>query len=518
MLNISAADATIVFVYVLATLVFGLVIGRGPQSLSSYLIGQRSLPWFAVLGSIIATETSAVTFLSIPGTSFASQGDFTFLQLALGFVVGRWVAIVWLLPLFFQRKIFTAYDVLRQRFGALTQRTSSLIFLVTRTLADGLRLYLTGLVLEKMTGLHLTSCITILGLITIIYCSAGGIKSVVWNDCIQLVVYLIGALVTVWVIGQSLPNGIRDIVDLGIEEKKFHLVQWQFSFYQPNLWAGIIGGTFISLATHGVDQMMVQRYLCARSHRSAAVALGLSGPLVFAQFALFLFVGVALAAFYQLDGHLAPLEKDGVLATFIVHEMPVGFCGLILAAVFSVAMSTLSSSLSSSASAVINDFIKPRLLRQQPVVVETLESGSKFTGAEGPELSPDMDRRLTRSSRLWTIVFGCLQILVGVVVASTSALSTPSAINQVITIAGLTSGLILGVFALGLSTRAYHEKSLLIGMLTGFGASVLPIIAPADSMLKIHGWWTAVIACSVTFCSAWLFDCLFHRLFHSHDL
>lgn len=514
MLNISSVDATIVLFYVLATLAFGLVIGRGAQSLSSYLIGQRSLPWYAVLGSIIATETSAVTFLSIPGTSFASQGDFTFLQLALGFVIGRWIAIAWLLPLFFQRKIFTAYDVLRQRFGALTQRTSSLIFLLTRTLADGLRLYLTGLVLEKMTGLHLTTCITILGVITIIYCSAGGIKSVVWNDCIQLIVYLIGALVTVWVIGQNLPNGIRDIVDVGLTEKKFHLLQWQFSFYQPNLWAGIIGGSFISLATHGVDQMMVQRYLCARSQRSAAVALGLSGPLVFAQFALFLFVGVALAAFYQLDGHVAPLEKDGVLATFIVREMPVGFCGLILSAVFSVAMSTLSSSLSSSASAVINDFIKPRLLRLQPDAALNLGSSSNSSDAEGSELSPEMDRRLTRSSRIWTIVFGCLQILVGVVVASTPVLSTPSAINQVITIAGLTSGLILGVFALGLSTRAYRETSLLFGMLMGFGTSVLPILAPAGSLLKIHGWWTAVIACTVTFCTAWIFD----RLFHRHDL
>ncbi|WP_164102185.1 sodium:solute symporter family transporter [Candidatus Laterigemmans baculatus] len=500
-LNISSVDAAIVLLYVAATLAMGVWIGRSSNTLSGFLVGGRSLPWLAVLGSIIATETSAVTFLSVPGITFAEDGNFGFLQLALGFILGRFIVIGWLLPSYFKGEIFTAYDVLHQRFGGLTQRTASLIFLITRTVADGLRLYLTGLVLEKVTGIDTSICIAAIGAATIVYATLGGIKSVVWNDCIQLIVYLAGAVAAIWVIASGLPGGLQEIVDSGRASEKFQWIRGSFSLASANLWAGVIGGSFISLASHGTDQMMVQRLLCARNRRGAALALGGSGPLVFLQFALFLFVGVALAAHYQHLGTEVTLEKDEVFARFIVDVMPMGLCGLTLAAVFSVAMSTLSSSLSSSASAVVNDFLKPRYERQRP--------SSHLVDRDSVEGNTWLDRRLTRASRLWTAIFGGCQILVGVIVVNSPSLASKSVVNQVITVAALTSGLVLGVFILGHARRRFAERSILIAMLSGFFVTVLCIMPPPEAAWAVHGWWAAVIASGTTFVVAWAVDLAF---------
>ena len=511
MLNISVVDSVIVVVYVLLTLCLGIWIGRGPTNLSGFLVGDRSLPWYAVLGSIVATETSAVTFLSIPGVIFAAGGNCSFLQLAIGFVLGRLIVIAWLMPGYFRGEILTAYEILHQRFGGLTQRTASLIFMLTRTIADGLRLYLTGLVLNKVTNFDTSLCVLLMGVATIVYSSLGGIKSVVWNDCIQLIVYLIGAVVAIGVIANGLPNGIQGIVDYGNQERKFDMVQWAFSLKTENIWAGVIGGCFLCLATHGTDQMMVQRYLCSRNEGQARLALGLSGPFIFLQFALFLFVGVGLAAFYA-QGLTKPAEvKDQVFALFIVQDMPIGICGITLAAVFSVAMSTLSSSLSGSASAIVNDFIKPAKERRLQ------ELGQ-------PTHGDAIDASLTRASQWWTAIFGVLQIGVAVVVAWSPALQSDSIVRQVITVAGFASGLVLGVFMLGQSKRDFSQSSLLIGMLFGFGITSLLVLVPTSWALKqigisvaenyswqIHGWWAAVIASFSTCAMAWLVDVAFPK-------
>ena len=350
-----------------------------------------------------------------------------------------------------------------------------------------------------------------MGVATIVYSSLGGIKSVVWNDCIQLIVYLIGAVVAIGVIANALPNGIQGIVDYGNQERKFDMVQWAFSLRTENIWAGVIGGCFLCLATHGTDQMMVQRYLCARNEGQARLALGLSGPFIFLQFALFLFVGVGLAAFYA-QGLTKPAEiNDQVFALFIVQDMPIGICGITLAAVFSVAMSTVSSSLSSSASAIVNDFIKPAKERRLQ------ELGQ-------PTQGDAIDASLTRASQWWTAIFGALQIGVAVVVAWSPALQSDSIVRQVITVAGFASGLVLGVFMLGQSKRDFAQSSLLIGMLFGFGITSLLVLVPTPWALRqigisvaesyswqIHGWWAAVIASFSTCAMAWLVDVAFPK-------
>ena len=446
-LAISTTDVAILVVFLVGMLSLGLWVGRGTGDLSDYLLGGRRLPWWALLGSIVATETSTVTFLSVPGLAFnPAGGDLRFLQLALGFVIGRFVIVALLLPQFFRGNMFTSYQVLHRRFGGATKRVSSLLFLVTRTLADGLRLYLVAIVLQKVVGMSLECSVALIGVITIVYTVFGGMRSVVWNDCLQFVIYIAGALLAVGVMTGRLSGGWSELASFAQEHGKLRLWDVAFDLTAPyTLWSGLIGGVFLSLATHGTDQLMVQRYLCAKSQREAARALICSGVVVFGQFALFLCVGIALAAFYASFPPDVPFAKtDEVFATFIVHHLPVGIVGIVLASVFSAAMSTLSSSLNSSAAVFVNDLM--------------------FRQSEDTSDVPS--RRLVSLTRRMTIAFGVCQIAV----ALAGAYLSKTVVDSVLAIAGFTTGIVLGVFLLGVLTKRVGQVSALLGMLGGLAA------------------------------------------------
>lgn len=440
---IHPADAIIIVVYMAGVTLLGMWIGRGSKDIAEYQLGSRTIPWWAVLGSIIATETSTVTFLSVPGLAWAVGGDFSFLQLAMGYIIGRVLIAVFLLPLYFKGNLFTAYEVLHDRFGGMTQKTASAVFLVTRNLGDGLRLFLTALVLDKVVGLNLPSCIIVVGLLTIVYTFFGGMKAVIWTDCIQLVVYLGGGLAALLLIISRLPGGWEQLLEFGTTERKFTVFDFRTDLTLTyTFWAGLFGGTMLTLGTHGTDQMMVQRYLCTSNQRDAAKALIASGIVVFLQFAMFLLLGVGLACFYEMMPEPPTFaNKDQVLATFIVKEMPIGLAGLTLAAVFSAAMSTLSSSLSSSAGAVVNDFLKRK---------------------RTPEQQMSANRRLT-------VIFGVVQIAVAIAASRISQ----SVINDALAIAGFSAGILLGVFALGVVTKHVGELSAMVGMICGTVAMCL---------------------------------------------
>ncbi len=286
----------------------------------------------------MATETSTVTFLSVPGKSFVEGGNFTFLQIAIGYILGRLGVIVFLLPGYFRGEMLSAYQVLEQRFGVTTRRLASLVFLVTRNLADGLRLFLTAIALNIALGLPMVTCILVTTIATAIYACAGGVRSVVWNDCIQFAVYMLGAIAAAALLLWQLPGGWNQLAAFGASTGR-----WQLFDFDPTLtkstmtlWSGCLGGAFLSLASHGVDQLIVQRYLCAKSRSAAGWALGLSGVVVLVQFALFLFIGVQLACFQSATGGIgSDVVGDQALMTYVVHHMGVGLKGLILAAVLS---------------------------------------------------------------------------------------------------------------------------------------------------------------------------------------
>ena len=464
---VAPLDLALLAAYVGGTVAFGLWMARGQKSASDYLLGGRDLPWTVLLLSIVATETSTVTFLSLPGVAYF--GDMRFLQLPLGYIVGRAVAAVVMVPLYFRGELFSAYEVLRVRSGPKVRTIASGIFLVTRTVADGLRLFLTAIVLQVMFGWDLSVAVVAVGAATVAYTVIGGIKAVVWTDAVQFFVYMAGAAVAFVVMNDRIDGGLAAAFegDGAADRLRVFALEWDLSA-NYTLWAGLIGGAVLSIGSHGVDQLIVQRFLCARSQRDAQRALFWSGPIVLGQFAVFLLLGVGLAAFYAQLPPAQPFDKpDRVFANFIVNQLPTGVVGIVLGALFSAAMSTLSSSLSASASAFVNDFVLP--LRRR-------ERDSAFA---------------LRASKAATVLFAALQVLVGITGLGLDP--DEPVIGQVLAIQNLNLGMVLGLFVLALSSRRSTTASLL-GLLGGLAATCW-VVAGEPAI----GWpWLGLITCIAT--------------------
>ena len=340
---IGAVDVIVLVVAVGCSIALGLYLSGKNTSVEAYLLGDRSLPWWAILGSIVATETSTATVLSVPGEGFGPTG-MRFLQMAMGYICGRWLVVQLLLPLYFRGTLSSAYQVLGLRFGEQAKRTASLIFLVARNLGDGLRLYLAASVLQILVGWPLPLSAIVVGAVTIVYTYFGGMRSVVWNDCIQFVIYMLGGIASVFVIVANIPGGWSALWEFCEVNNKLQVLDFDWNA-KYSFWGGLFGGAFLTIGTHGTDQMMVQRYLSARSQGDAGRALLASGFVVLAQFALFLFIGIELAAYYaQANLASMPEKADQVFAHFIIHVFPknTGLVGLMLAAIMAAAMSTLS--------------------------------------------------------------------------------------------------------------------------------------------------------------------------------
>jgi SSS family transporter len=459
----------------------GIWLGRGQKNNRDYFLAGHKLPTWSLLLSIVATETSTVTFLSVPGKSYVERGDFTFLQIAFGYIVGRLAIIVFLLPAYFRGEMLSAYHVLERRFGLITRRLASLVFLVTRNLADGLRLFLSAWALNIAIGLDIVTCIIAMTIITAIYSCAGGVRSVVWNDCIQFAVYMAGAFATVWIIVTSLSGGWDQLIEFGRSTGRWKLFDFDPSLTKPGVtfWSGLFGGAFLSLATHGVDQMIVQRYLCARDRKSASWALGLSGFVVFAQFALFLLIGVALASFYAVADEMAPVKGDEAFMTFVVNHMGVGFRGLIMAAVLAATMSNLSASFNSSASSLMSDWL-------------------------GRWVPKTDDRTALRMARWLTLASAVVHAAVAIAVYKIGL--EKSVVDTVLTIAGFAIGLLLGLYALGIISTRISERTALIAFVVG-----LIVTCYVAFRTPINGYWYTLVGSSVVVIVGLLVSAIFDR-------
>jgi SSS family transporter len=468
--SVGSIDLGILSFYLIGVVLLGLWIGRKAETVSDYVVGGRNRPWWLILFSIVATETSTVTFLSIPG--FAYSRDMTWLQIPLGFLLGRFAVVFLLLPQYFKGTFYTAYDLLHERFGGATQKAASAMFITTRSLADGLRLFLSAIVLQEMTGIPIHWAVIAMGVGTIVYTFFGGIRAVLVTDLVQFVIYIAGALVALVLIINHLPGGWEELFTVGEAAGKLQIFDLSFDWSEAyGLWAGLLGGLFITLGSHGVDQMMVQRYLCARNLKDAQRALWVGGFVVVAQFALFLLIGVGLFAFYQAFPPDAAFERpDRVFARFILDEIPVGLLGILLGAIFAAAMSTLSSSLNSCATAAANDFY--------------------FSG-KGSKVSAITQ---LRAVRLLTVFFGVVQIAVGIAGQWVKS----SVVSSVLAIAAFTTGIVLGVFFLGIFARRVGEHAAFAGLAVGLtGMSFIKFATPL-------AWpWFALVGSILTFAGGW---------------
>lgn len=417
-------DLWIIVVYLLVSIGIGLLAGKGLNSTTGYFSGDRTLPWWAVCVSIVATETSALTFLSIPGLAFA--GDFSFLQVALGYILGRILIAVWFLPKYFSGNLITAYQWIGYRFGVQAQKSTAVVFMSTRLLADGVRLYATAIPIALLFGLYTGTRFTqselyigaifILGVVTIFYTVFGGIKAVIWSDFLQWVIYIAGGGIALFLLSSQVPLDTLSMSKTTI----FHFSTASGAFWNWNdsylAWNAIIGGMVLSMASHGTDQIIVQRILCTKSEREGKLALILSGFIVFIQFALFLFIGWLLSSFFA-GRDLAP---DQAFSTFIIENMPAGFSGLILAAVIAAAMSSLSSSVNSLASSSMTDFTRNNW---------------------------KIDELLL--SRLISVFWGVLLTVVAILLVASGDLVKKSVVEVGLKIASVTYGPVLGLFILG---------------------------------------------------------------------
>jgi len=436
-------DYSVLVLYLVATAIFGLWMGRGQVTLRDYFLGGRNLPWWAVCFSIVATETSTLTFIGVPAIAFS--GSMVFIQVALGYIIGKTLVSFLLIPAYFKGEIQSAYEVLFFRFGKPTRNASALVFQVNRALADGVRLFATALVLSVVTGIGDIWTVTIIGVITVVYTVYGGLTAVVWNDVVQLFVYVGGALLAALLLVDRIPGGLDTVLSTASDAGKLQFFDFAFSWNNPyTFWAALIGGAFLTFATHGTDQMMVQRYLACRSRRDSQMALIASGVIMLAQFFVFLTIGVMLYCFYDLF----PMEQeltqaDRVFPTFIVQEMPSGISGLIIAAVFAAAMSTLSSSLNSLSSSTVNDFYRAYI---------------------APKAS---DGHYLRVSRLVTVAWGLVLVVVSIL-----ARNWGEVLEVGLTITSLVMGSVLGVFLLGALGRVATQRGALVGMVCGLIATL----------------------------------------------
>ncbi|MGC8639582.1 MAG: sodium:solute symporter [Isosphaeraceae bacterium] len=468
----SPIDLVVITVYIAGCSVLGAWLGSRSKGLKGYFLGESNIPAWAVMISIVATETSTATFLSVPGVAY--RGNFTYLQLAFGYIFGRLIVATVLLPAYFRGKILTAYELLQDRFGGPTRTTASLLFLVARSLGDGLRLYLAATVLRHLTGWSTEQAILAVAAVTVVYTFLGGMKAVIWTDVIQFTVYITGALVALLILAGKLPGGFAELFETARSAGKFRLLDFSIDLTRPfTFWAGLMGGMVLNTATHGADQMMVQRYLSARSQKQAAVALVASGLVILVQFAFFLLIGVSLWVFY---GQFPPTagvgtgsaglgSSDEAFTYFIVHYMPTGILGLMIAAIFSAAMGTLAGSLNSSASTIVNDLYRP------------------FAATSD-------ERHLLRVSRLMTVLWG----VVLTAVAFGARRLEDNVVNNALAIASFVSGILLGVFLLGVLTHRVKQRAALAGVLAGISA-----VSFAKFGTPLAWPWFALVGSSTVF-------------------
>jgi SSS family transporter len=400
------------------------------------------VPWWAICFTIVATETSTLTFIGVPATAYS--GDMTFLQLVFGYVIGRVLISVIFIPAYFRGDLFTSYELLQRRFGDRVKNVAAVIFLITRSLADGIRLYATALVISVVTQVPVTLAVVLIGSAMIIYTVRGGSAAVIWTDVVQLFVYAGGAAVVFVSLLALIPGGWAEVVRAGSAAGKFRVLDVSWTLGRPyTLWAGIVGGVALTLSTHGTDQFLVQRLLSARSAREAARGLILSGFLVLAQFVLFLVIGVMLFTYYQhvpLPGALA--RSDEVLPTFIVTALSHGAAGFIVAAIVAAA---LSPSINSMAATTVNDFY------------------AKYVRPGADEAT------LMRVSRRWTVIWGVVQI--GVAIAAQQM--QRSVLDAGLAVLSWASGPVLGAFLLGTLAPRITEAQALAGMIAGLIAMTI---------------------------------------------
>jgi len=433
-MKLNVLDITLIVVYVISVTAWGTWLGRRQKDSKDYFLADHAMPWWAVCFSIIATETSVLTFISVPATAYTS--DLWMVQLTVGYLLGRIAVAAILLPGYFSGELSTAYALLERRFGVLARRFASSIFLVTRCIASSVRMFAIAIPIHLIAGVPYWQAIVITGLFTLVYTYYGGLRAVVYVDVLQMFIYLSGAVAALIVLLNVVPGGWSGFVAAAAPADKLRILHFDGGFTSAKwILTGLIGGGFLSMASHGVDQLIVQRLLASPSLREARKAIIASGIFIVAQFTLFLIVGIGLFAYFQGRAFTTP---DEIFPTFIVEGLPAGVSGLVIAGIFSVAMSSEASAINSLASALTLDLYGP------------------LSGRSGDAA------HMLKMGRLFTLMFGILLIVGGVLFQFVQQ-GTPVVVIA-LQIASFTYGGLLGGFLLGVLSKKADQADAIIAM------------------------------------------------------
>ena len=454
-------DYIIIVAYLVGIAVFGMISGGKQKSVKDYFLGSKVVPWWAVCFSIVAAETSTLTFISIPGLAYLT--NLNFLQVTFGYLIGRIIVAVLFLPAYSKGNLKTAYTFLENRFGGKTRSFASIVFLFTRVAADGVRLFATAIPLKLMLNISYPEAILIMAFVALAYTYTGGVKGVIWVDVIQMFTYLGGAILAGIFLLHLLPDGWHSVAAAAASSNKFEIFNWGFKngisgfFSQPyTIIGGIVGGAFLSMASHGTDQLIVQRLLTTKTLKDSQKAIIGSGIIVIIQFAIFLVVGVMLYAYYGVMN----VRSDTVFPRFIIDVLPPGVTGIIIAGLFAAALSTLAGSMSSLASSTMMDLYIP------------------FFG------KVDDDKKQLRISRLFTIMWAILLVGAAIFFMNTSQ----AVVELALSIASFTYGGLLGTFLLGILVKKARQED----ALAGFVAGIFIMITVISLKLVAWTWFTLI--------------------------
>jgi SSS family transporter len=449
-------DFLVIGAYLVGITALGIFVGRRQRDSKDYFVADREIPWWAVMISVVASETSALTFISIPGLAYV--GNLGFLQVAMGYLLGRIVVAYVLLPRYYQGELVTAYALLEKRFGLATRRFTSIVFMVTRAMADSVRVFATAVPIALIIGPLLPRqyvmpvAVLVLGTLTVLYTIKGGMRAVVWTEIVQASVYVFGGLAAMYLIGHAVNGGWGSIIDVAGAAGKLKTLDFNWDPSQPhNVYAGLIGGAFLSMASHGADQLIVQRLLSSRTLKDGQAAIIGSGVVIIAQFALFLMIGVGL---WVLNKGVVFPSADAIFPTFIIDHMPHGLLGLLLAAILAATMSTHSGAINSLAAASVHDIYLP------------------LTGKTA------QDPSVLGISKMMALIWG--------VVLTGGALLFPEnpklpIVVVALSIASFTQGGLLGGFFLGIFWRRAIQRDAIVGM--SIAIAVMAFIVFAKQLL-----------------------------------
>jgi SSS family solute:Na+ symporter len=483
-------DIIIFIIYLAGIVIFGSTFYSRKRTSSSFTLGNKNIPSWVISMSIFATFVSSISYLALPGQAFQSNWNPFVFSLSIPFA--SFMAVKFFVPLYRSVNSPSAYTYLEMRFGPWAKIYASVMYLLTQLMRTGTILFLLALTLNVIVGWNMVTVIIVTGISVMIYALLGGIQAVLWTDAIQGIILILGAIVCVFMLFFSMPEGPGQIFQIAAENNKFSLGSLKPELTTSTFWVVLVYGIFINVQNFGIDQNYIQRYMTASSEKEAKKSAMWGGLLYIPVSLMFMFIGTSLYAYFSVSPGILPegMQSDRVFPFFIINNLPAGLTGLLIASIFAAGMSTISTSVNSSATVILNDYFK------------------KSTD------NPAADKKSVRILYLSSLIFSILGILIAI-----AMINVKSALDVWWKLASIFSGGMLGLFLLGYFSKKVTNLSAITGVVAGVlvigWMSLSPFIFNTPDLLKFaspfHSYLSIVFGTMVIFITGFLLGTIINR-------